>query len=124
MKKEDVKKIFNQIEYPKDQIGSVQFGIISKNKDIEMRVALIERGNIDDTVDQIFDDYADNYDIVFKPNEICNGVINALKAKRNVPLELIENTYENTKDLEHMKFIEDGNYIIIENKRSLKHLNN
>ena len=102
----EIKKMFNQIEYPKDQIGTVFFGIQSKEKDIQIRTALIQRGNTDDTVDQIFDDYGHQYKIIFKPFEIHYSVLESIKANRETSIDLITSTYVNTKNEEYKNYIE------------------
>jgi len=107
----EIKKMFNQIEYPVDKIGTVFFAIVSKNKDVQIRTALIQKGDTDSTVDEIFDDYSTNYDILFKPKDIHTSVIEALKANREVPVDLIYDVYMGTDNQEYKKFIEAGEYL-------------
>ena len=111
MKKSDVKKMFKVIEYPKDKIGNVSFAIVSKEKDVQMKNALILNGDTDATVDQIYADYSNEYKIIFKPFEIHYSVLESIKANRETSIDLITSTYVNTKNEEYKNYINSGKYL-------------
>lgn len=110
MTRDEAKEAFAQIEYPEDQIGSVFFGVVFPNKDVQIKTALIQRGKYQDTVDEIYEDNP-NCKILFQPNLIHDSIIEALKAERDIPTDLINDVYIGTKNEEHKKFIEDGKYL-------------